>query len=58
MKSFELDMKRKNLIIILIDGVRLDRALQSEVFKRLASKSISFPQTITYACTAELVYGA
>ena len=49
MKSFELDMKRKNLIIILIDGVRLDRALQSEVFKRLASKSISFPQTITYA---------
>ena len=42
-------MKRKNLIIILIDGVRLDRALQSEVFKRLASKSISFPQTITYA---------
>ena len=49
MKSFELDMKRKNLIIILIDSVRLDRALQSEVFKRLASKSISFPQTITYA---------
>ena len=49
MKSFELDMKRKNLIIILIDCVRLDRALQSEVFKRLASKSISFPQTITYA---------
>ena len=42
-------MKRKNLIIILIDSVRLDRALQSEVFKRLASKSISFPQTITYA---------
>ncbi len=42
-------MKKKNLIIICIDGGRLDRALKSKVFKHLATKSIFFPQTITYA---------
>jgi len=42
-------MKKKNLIIICIDGGRLDRALNSEAFKHLATKSIFFPQTITYA---------
>ena len=42
-------MKKKNLIIICIDGGRLDRALKSKAFKHLATKSIFFPQTITYA---------
>jgi len=42
-------MKRKNLIIICVDGGRLDRALKSNIFKHLATKSIFFPQTITYA---------
>ena len=42
-------MKEKNLIIICIDGGRLDRALNSKAFKHLATKSIFFPQTITYA---------
>ena len=40
---------KKNVIIILIDGGRLDRALGSKAFKHLATKSIFFPQTITYA---------
>ena len=42
-------MKEKNLIIICIDGGRLDRALNSKVFKHLAAKGVFFPQTITYA---------
>ena len=42
-------MNKKNLIIILIDGGRLDRALKSEVFTNIASKSVFFSQTITYA---------
>ena len=42
-------MKKKNLIIICIDGCRLDRVLKSKVFKHLATKGIFFPQTITYA---------
>jgi arylsulfatase A-like enzyme len=42
-------MKEKNLIIICIDGGRLDRSLNSKVFKHLAAKGIFFPQTITYA---------
>ena len=42
-------MNKKNLIIILIDGGRLDRALKSEVFTDISSKSVFFPQTITYA---------
>ena len=42
-------MKKKNLIIICIDGGRLDRALKSKVFKHLAAKGVFFPQTITYA---------
>ncbi len=42
-------MKKKNLIIVCIDGGRLDRALKSKAFKHLATKSIFFPQTITYA---------
>ena len=42
-------MKKKNLILICIDGCRLDRVLKSKAFKHLATKSIFFPQTITYA---------
>ena len=42
-------MNGKNLIIICIDGGRLDRALNSKVFKHLAAKGVFFPQTITYA---------
>ena len=40
---------KKNVILICIDGGRLDRALNSKAFKHLATKSIFFPQTITYA---------
>ena len=39
----------KNLIIILIDGCRVDRAIRSPIFTNLQSKSVFFPQTITYA---------
>ncbi len=42
-------MNKKNLIVILIDGGRLDRALKSKVFTDISSKSVFFPQTITYA---------
>ena len=42
-------MVKKNVILICIDGGRLDRALNSKTFKHLATKSIFFPQTITYA---------
>ena len=42
-------MNKKNLIVILIDGGRLDRALKSEVFHDISSKSVFFSQTITYA---------
>ena len=42
-------MKKKNVIIILIDAGRLDRALKSNAFKHIAEKGIFFPQTITYA---------
>jgi arylsulfatase A-like enzyme len=39
----------KNVIIILIDGGRVDRAMRSPIFTNLQSKSAFFPQTITYA---------
>ena len=39
----------KNVIIILIDGGRVDRARKSPIFTNLQSKSVFFPQTITYA---------
>ena len=42
-------MNKKNIIIILIDGGRLDRALKSKVFTDISSKSVFFSQTITYA---------
>ena len=42
-------MEKKNVIIICVDGGRLDRALKSDTFAQLSSKCIFFPQTITYA---------
>ena len=42
-------MNNKNVIIIMIDGGRLDRALQSPIFNKLASKSVFFSQSITYS---------
>jgi len=40
---------KKNVIIILIDGGRVDRAKKSSIFTNLQSESVFFPQTITYA---------
>ena len=42
-------MNQKNVIIIMIDGGRLDRAQNSNIFKKLKSKSIFFSNSITYA---------
>jgi len=42
-------MNQKNVIIIMIDGGRLDRAKNSNIFKKLKSKSIFFSNSITYA---------
>ena len=42
-------MNRKNVIIILIDGGRLDRAQNSLVFSALKNKSAFFSSSITYA---------
>lgn len=39
----------KNLIIICIDGARLDRVKNSSVYKNLETKGIFFTETITYA---------
>lgn len=41
-------MDKKNVIIIMIDGGRLDRALHSNVFNKLKSRSVFFSQSITY----------
>ncbi|BDQ31795.1 hypothetical protein NZNM25_19360 [Nitrosopumilus zosterae] len=41
-------MNRKNVIIIMIDGGRLDKAQNSTVFQNLQSKSIFFKNSITY----------
>ena len=41
-------MNKKNVIIIMIDGGRLDRAQQSTIFNQLKSKSIFFSNSITY----------
>ena len=42
-------MVGKNVILICIDGGRLDRAQSSKIFNSMLSKGIFFPQTITYA---------
>ena len=41
-------MNRQNLIIIMIDGGRLDRAQNSPIFNELKSKSVFFSNSITY----------
>ncbi|MDB9721942.1 sulfatase-like hydrolase/transferase [Nitrosopumilus sp.] len=41
-------MNQKNIIIIMVDGGRLDRAQNSNIFKKLKSKSIFFSNSITY----------
>jgi arylsulfatase A-like enzyme len=41
-------MNKKNVIIIMIDGGRLDRAQNSLIFKKLKTKSSFFPNSITY----------
>ena len=41
-------MNRKNVIIILIDGGRLDKAEKSQVFTNLKNKSAFFSNSITY----------
>ena len=42
-------MKKKNVILICIDGGRLDRVQASRTFQSLKSKGVFLPQTITYA---------
>ena len=41
-------MNKKNVIVIMIDGGRLDRAKNSLIFNKLRAKSIFFSQSITY----------
>jgi len=41
-------MSKKNVIIIMIDGGRLDRALNSSIFNKIKSKAVFFSQSITY----------
>jgi len=41
-------MSKENLIIIMIDGGRLDRSLNSKVFKNIQEKSVFFSNSITY----------
>ena len=46
--NFASNMNKKNVIIIMIDGGRLDRAQKSSVFNKLKSKSVFFSNSITY----------
>jgi len=41
-------MNKKNIIIIMIDGGRLDHAQNSNIFDKLKSKSVFFSNSITY----------
>ena len=41
-------MSQKNVIIIMIDGGRLDRSQNSTIFNKLKSRSIFFSNSITY----------
>ena len=41
-------MTKKNLILIMIDGGRLDYALNSQIFSNIKSNSIFLSQSITY----------
>ena len=40
---------KKNVIIILIDGGRVDTAINSPIFQNLQEKFVFYPQSITYA---------
>ena len=42
-------MIKKNVILICIDGARLDRTQSSKIFNSFLPKGVFFPQTITYA---------
>ena len=42
-------MVKRNVILICIDGGRLDRAQSSKIFNSFLHKGVFFPQTITYA---------
>ena len=42
-------MKKTNVILICIDGGRVDRAKKSKIFQNLKSKGVFLPKTITYA---------
>ena len=42
-------MPKENVIIIMIDGGRLDHAQKSKVFSKIESKSVFLSQSITYA---------
>ena len=46
--NYSLDLN-KNVIIILIDGGRVDTAMKSPIFTNLQSKFVFCPQSITYA---------
>ena len=41
-------MNKKNVIIVMIDGGRLDRAQNSSIFNKLKSNSVFFSNSITY----------
>ena len=41
-------MTKKNLIMIMIDGGRLDYALKSKIFSKIKSNSVFLSQSITY----------
>ncbi len=42
-------MSSKNIIILMIDGGRLDRAKNSSLFKEVKSRSVFFSNSITYS---------
>ena len=42
-------MNKQNIIIVMIDGGRLDFATNSKVFTKLRNQSAFFSQSITYA---------
>jgi len=42
------EISKKNVIILMIDGGRLDRAIKSPIFNKLKEKGVFFSQSITY----------
>jgi len=42
-------MNKKNVILIVIDGGRFDRAQKSKIFNDIKSNSVFFSQSVTYA---------